>query len=670
VEHLLQFLTRAAAAHQALALALVGGTALAESLAIVGTIVPAAVVMFTAGALVGQGSLALGLALGCAAAGAIVGDGLSYELGRRSQGRVRGWPAVHRHQAAMERAERFIRRHGAMSVLLARFTGAVRAFVPLLAGFAPMPRGRFYVTNVLSALLWAPAHILPGVVFGTSLQLAEAASGRLVLLLAALTLVAWATVWITTRSLRWLVPYATRIRGRIVQSARSRDTRLSHAVLALLDPQRHGSRALLAGLGLLVGSMWLFLGVIEDIVSKDPLIVADHAVFAFLQQMRTDLGDRVMVAVTEMGSVGVLLPVIVAVLGWLAWHRAWRTAGYWVGIAATAELLVQVLRQTLGRTRPLQLYQGVERFSFPSGHATVSVVVLGFLAFLLTRGQGMRWRVLVATGAALYVVLVAFSRLYLGAHWFSDVLGGMSFGLAWVAFVAMVYTQRRISEPLAVRPMAALALGTIVVAAIVWLPWRGPADLRRYSVHLEPQAMTAAAWRSDGWRALPQRRHELAGEEREPLPLQWACGPAPMERALAAAGWHKAPSLSIETVLLALAPHTPLERLPVLPRFDGGRPSSLVLARPTTNAAVREILRLWRSDVVLVAPSGSRVPVWYGAASSQRRSGPHDVWVSESPVAMAPIAAELARQAGIALADPVRAQRAGDAPQLLLCADR
>ena len=133
---------------------------------------------------------------------------------------------------------------------------------------------------------------------------------------------------------------------------------------------------------------------------------ADRALRS-LQQLRSDDADRVMVAITGFGSVGVLLPLLVAVLGWLLWRRCWRTAGYWVGTAAFAELLVQVLKLTIGRHRPALPYAGTERYSFPSGHATVSVVVLGMLAFLLARGQPRAWRITVAATVAPHHVVQA-----------------------------------------------------------------------------------------------------------------------------------------------------------------------------------------------------------------------------------------------------------------------
>src|SRR5262249_33730401 len=157
-------------------------------------------------------------------------------------------------------------------------------------------------------------------------------------------------------------------------------------------------------------------------------------------------------------------------------------------------------------------YQGVEQYSFPSGHATISAVVLASLAFLLTRGQSLRWRIGVGATAAVYVALVGFSRLYLGAHWLSDVLGGVSFGLAAVALSAMIYTQHGPGEPFQPRRLAVVAGATIVVAGGLWGWWRAPADMKFYAARHAPRTTTVQEWTTGGFRRLPLRRREVAGE--------------------------------------------------------------------------------------------------------------------------------------------------------------
>ena len=509
-------------AHPYAALLLVALVAFAESLAIVGTVVPAALVMFAAGALIGNGSLGLSETLAAATVGAVLGDALSYELGRRHEARIRAWPMFQRHGAAVARGEAFLRRHGGKSVVLARFMGAVRAFVPLLAGFAHMPPARFYAVNVVSALLWAPAHILPGVLFGTSLALAEAVSGRLAVMILLLLVLVWTVAWLTSTGVRFGVPRVRRLRDAAVQRARGRTSAAARATLALLDPQRPGSHALLLGSTVVLGAGWLFLGVVEDVLSHDPLVQADMAVFNFLQGLRSQPADRLMVAITELGSVGVLLPLIAVVLFWLVWRRCWRTAAYWFGVAAFGELLVLLLKVTLGRHRPLdKIYAGVEQFSFPSGHATVSTVVLAFLAFLLSRNQARATRAAIAVVVGTYIALVAFSRLYLGAHWLSDVLGGLCLGIAWVAFVAMVYTQRQVREDFVPRGLMVTVIAALFVFGGAWIHWRAATTCAVMPWRLSAGSCASTSGSTEGgsncrrgdwrWRATRKNRCSFSG---------------------------------------------------------------------------------------------------------------------------------------------------------------
>src|SRR4051794_16809791 len=120
-------------AYPHIALAVIFVTAFLESAAFIGTIIPAGVVMFTGGALIGAGVLDVWLTLGLAFLGAVAGDALSYELGRYHAARIRASRFVARHARAFNRGEQFVERYGGKSVLLARFIAPVRAVVPVIA---------------------------------------------------------------------------------------------------------------------------------------------------------------------------------------------------------------------------------------------------------------------------------------------------------------------------------------------------------------------------------------------------------------------------------------------------------------------------------------------------------------------------------------------------------
>ncbi|MES9896122.1 MAG: VTT domain-containing protein, partial [Candidatus Thiodiazotropha endolucinida] len=96
--------------------------------------------------------------------------------------RLRGFWPFNRHPATLQRGITFFQRYGGKSVALGRFFGPVRAIIPLVAGMLGMPPLRFLAANILSALVWAPAYLLPGIVFGASLELASEVAFRLVAL--------------------------------------------------------------------------------------------------------------------------------------------------------------------------------------------------------------------------------------------------------------------------------------------------------------------------------------------------------------------------------------------------------------------------------------------------------------------------------------------------------
>ena len=146
--------------------------ALSEAIPVIGTVVPGSTLILAISALATTADVNPWLLLVAAVIGAIVGDGLSYWLGYQYHREIlSGWP-LNRFPGLIKRSAHFIRRYGVTSVFLARFTAVVRAFVPLLAGIMKMSSTHFYVANVLSALVWAPLHIFPGVLAGMAINLA------------------------------------------------------------------------------------------------------------------------------------------------------------------------------------------------------------------------------------------------------------------------------------------------------------------------------------------------------------------------------------------------------------------------------------------------------------------------------------------------------------------
>ncbi|NOY87327.1 MAG: phosphatase PAP2 family protein [Deltaproteobacteria bacterium] len=615
IKALLVFITH----HPALAYGGIFLISLSESLALVGLIVPGTVIMFGVGAIVATGSLGLKPVLLLAATGAIAGDGISYWLGHHYQEKLRRiWP-FSRYHGMLQNGEAFFHRHGGKSVLFGRFVGPVRPVIPIVAGMLGMSPLHFGVVNVLSAIGWAFVYILPGVFFGTSLAVAGAVSTRLAVLIFILLAAMWGFIWLS-RKLVVLVGHRGPIWLAALKDWAAADTPVHGVMLPVkrlllyLFLRQQGEELFFGFLVLMLFvAGWGFLGVLQDVLAKDPLVIADQAVYHFFQSLRTPWGDHILVAVTELGDSFVNICISGAVLLVLLLKRRYRTAGYWVLTILGGLLGVQLLKWLIHLPRPVALYHGTSAYGFPSGHTTMSVILYGFLAILIARGLSstLRWGLFVSVFVVSFVV--AISRLYLGAHWLSDVLGGFFIGTSWVALLGIAYLKRP-SEGVPRRLLGLVTVLVIVIAGSWHVSRRHEKDLAFYAPRYNVQSMPLATWLADGWRELPAWRIDMKGEWEQPLTIQWAGPPDELAQYLLTRGWQRPPSLNLKNFLGMFSPDTPIEKLPVLPHLHNGRVDRLRLAHRGKNK--RWVLRLWPADARI---TGNNVPLFVGTIETQHR---------------------------------------------------
>ena len=136
----------------------------------VGSVLPGSTIILALSGLIPGGELRLEWVLAAAIAGALLGDGAAFWIAHRSQREIlKAWP-LKNYPGMVAQSEAFFRRWGALAVFFARFVAPIRALVPITAGALDMPPVRFYPVNFAAILLWAPAHILPGVVAVSALH--------------------------------------------------------------------------------------------------------------------------------------------------------------------------------------------------------------------------------------------------------------------------------------------------------------------------------------------------------------------------------------------------------------------------------------------------------------------------------------------------------------------
>jgi membrane-associated phospholipid phosphatase len=190
------------------------------------------------------------------------------------------------------------------------------------------------------------------------------------------------------------------------------------------------------GVMILVAAAWLFGAIAGQVAGNGPVTLVDVQLANWFHAHATPAITNAMLFITTWNSVaGVLL--MSAILGCVLWRRGQRA--WLLALVATVpggDAVNVLMKLSFARARPsfLDPIVTLDTFSFPSGHAASAALFYGFLACLLMRhAAGFGQRAAIAVAAALMVALVGFSRIYLGAHYLTDVVAGAAEGLAWLA---------------------------------------------------------------------------------------------------------------------------------------------------------------------------------------------------------------------------------------------
>ena len=583
--------------------------AFCDALIVVGAIVPALPLLFAVGVLIGMGEISGPYAVASAALGALAGDAISYWVGLRWGDRLRGvWP-FSRYPQLLERGENLFRRNAFSAILLARYVGAIRPFVPAIAGMARMPVRRYLVASGLACVSWGVLFLLPGWMLGQAYDAVAAVAGHLVVVLGLLLVVlalAWAVVLYTYR---WFADHADALLARVLEWSHRHPVLGRHSA-AVFDPTRRESvpLALLAVLLLAIGWVWFALLVVV-LGHGEPLGV-DLAVHELMLALRNPLADYPLAAIASIGDWPVLAPACALVLGYFIWRQRWMAAAHWLAALAFGLALTWLLGATINVVRPPTASSG---FGFPSIAVTMSTIAFGFFAVLIAREMPGRDRVWPYLVSGLVVTIIGFARLYLGAHWLSDVVGGMLLGIVWLLVLGIAY-RRRFNRSFWVKPVAVVFYGAFAVAAL----WYAPRNIEAKLAKFEPPASAVEIqemqdWWTTGWARQPARRNELDDAQRWPLDVQVAGPLEPLRQRLEAQGWTVQPQARWAQALNMFDEDNWPAGVPVLPATLDARTETLLMVREGDDPQRRTALRLWPAPVQL-RPGFE--PLWIGTAQT------------------------------------------------------
>jgi undecaprenyl-diphosphatase len=211
------------------------------------------------------------------------------------------------------------------------------------------------------------------------------------------------------------------------------------AELGHYEPQRlaESGAILVAGFGAAAVLLYAFAWLATQVLDQDTRAL-DLATLSVLQGFSSPGLTLVAEAISMMGS-QVVLVLGLALLGAFVWQRRWGAAVTLVLVTAGAQVLNDILKESFHRTRPAAVvgFISAQDFSFPSGHAMVAAAFYLYVAYLTWRLVHGWWRGLLVGGLLVLIVLIGLARLYLEAHYLSDVLAGYLAGGLWTDAVVL-----------------------------------------------------------------------------------------------------------------------------------------------------------------------------------------------------------------------------------------
>lgn len=417
-----------------------------ESSAFLGLMVPGESIVVIAGLLASQGTLEVGDCLWVIALGAVLGDSVGYSLGKAIG---RGYFEKHHRllllkEKHIRKVDGYFQRHGGKTVFFGRFVGLLRAMAPFVAGMSRMPYRSFALYNIAGGVLWSVTFTLLGYYFGQSWQLVEKWSGRtgVFILFIVLIVVGFAYLYrkILSRQVEIYGWFQCRY-NRFTDSQRIKSFVTRHPEAVAFIRERLSPRSYLGvhlTIGLLVSMVfvWIFGGITEDILTGDPFVVVDKWVISHVLYFGAHPVTEFMKSVTFLGSgVTIASSSVIVIVSLALRKRIDYIAGYLTAILGDSILIV-VLKEAIHRPRPITettLIQ-VGGWSFPSGHAMLSIVFYGIISYFIIRDlKSWRLQVLTCTLAGFLVFLIGLSRIYLQVHYLSDIVAGYAGGLFWLS---------------------------------------------------------------------------------------------------------------------------------------------------------------------------------------------------------------------------------------------
>jgi membrane protein DedA with SNARE-associated domain len=438
--------------------ALVAALAFLETGAFVGLIAPGEFTVILGGVIAGQGEINLMVLLALTWLAAFLGDTTSFVIGSRlGRGFMeRHGPRVKITPERLKQVEGYFARHGGKTILIGRFIGLVRAIAPFIAGSSKMPYRRFAPYSVIGTGLWSATFILLGYFFWRSFEKVAAVAGRATLAFGIVVGIGVAVVyayrrlrheeerrklgaWFERQGERPLLrPLAFLLRPLWRRVFKPIGRAVAPQVRFLWARITPGDLGIELTTTVAIASVGGFVfAAYADRLAADPgLTPADQEIGDLAKDLENDTVVDIARVVTDLGSLEVILPLVVISVALLVWRRRPFELGVLVAGVVLTYAGVHLTKAGIDRPRPPHPLDDTNGSSFPSGHAAYATTHVAMAVIAARVLAGFASRAALVLAAIVAATVIGLTRIYLRAHYWSDVVGGWALGAGVFGTVA------------------------------------------------------------------------------------------------------------------------------------------------------------------------------------------------------------------------------------------
>ncbi|MCL5733679.1 MAG: LssY C-terminal domain-containing protein, partial [Patescibacteria group bacterium] len=536
----------------------------------------------------------------------------------------------------IEKTEAYLDKHGQKSAFSGRFSGFIRPFISFVAGVRRIDYRRFQIFNFLGAVAFGFVFIVTGFILGEGWQFTALWIDRFDLFIfgavavVAINVYVWkiivdnklaikASVKLFFKSLVLAVK-----ENKFLRKWADKHPRLAGFIKRRLSADGYLGIHFTVGFLAISLFLWGFFSVVEDIIFRNDLYLVDLRVVNLMSALRTPVLNRIMLFITDFGEWQMItLLSLIVILMLLRRRKISQLFTLAAGVVGGV-LLFSLTKIISHRSRPplFDRIFPVGGYSFPSGHSVMAVVFYGLLTYFLIRVV-KKWRIKAAIflGGIFFVFLIGLSRVYLGVHYPTDVVGGWMLGFFWLAIIITALEIRIRYFPPSHTPVIISSkkiFSVVIIFLVIFYavfafvfykirePYLYPIESKTY------QAIPVPA-PEDIFSVLPKTSETLTGSPMEPISLIFVGSKAQIEKSFIAAGWVEADKItptSIWKIMEAASFGGAYLKAPMTPSFFNYAINNFGFEKQLGSVLNRHHLRFWQTNFVF---NGERI--WVVTAS-------------------------------------------------------